>query len=177
MQNSKNWNRISKHLSEEETLKEKENFFLWLNEKEENKQLFEKLKSVWDGLRRSPSDKEGIVDKEVETKQMRFRERFTKQKMKELIIKQSLGNFVGFVVGMWVTSTFSNYVLERRGLHNLFGLAGRKKVEVNIIPEWMQTGIAILVGFITLELINHFFQTKKHIAVYEYFKRMIAKNK
>lgn len=169
MQNSITWNRISKHLSEEETPKEKENFFLWINEKEENKQLFEKLKTVWDG-------QDAAVDKKIETKQMRFRERFTKQKMKEVIIKQSLGNFVGFVVGMWVTSMFSNYVLERRGLQNLFGLAGRKKVAVNIIPEWMQTGIAILVGFITLELINHFFQTKKHIAVYEYFKRLISKN-
>lgn len=169
MQNSTTWNRISKHLSEEETPKEKESFILWLDEKEENKQLFEKLKSVWDA-------QSGVVEKANETKQMRFRERFTKQKMKEVIIKQSLGNFVGFVVGMWVTSMFSNYVLERRGLHNLFGLAGRKKVAVNIIPEWMQTGIAILVGFITLELINHFFQTKKHIAVYEYFKRMIVKS-
>ena len=169
MKNSKAWNRISKHLSEEESPKEKESFLLWLNEKEENKQLFEKLKALWDG-------QSGVVEKEIETKQMRFRERFTKQKMKEFIIKQSLGNFVGFVVGMWVTSMFSSYVLERRGLHNLFGLAGRKKVAVNIIPEWMQTGIAILIGFITLELINHFFQTKKHIAVYEYFKKMIAKN-
>ena len=77
---------------------------------------------------------------------------------------------------MWVTSMFSQYVLERRGLQNLFGLAGRKKVAVHLIPEWMQTGIAILVGFIALEFINHFFQTKKHIVVYEYFKRTLSKS-
>lgn len=169
MKNSKTWNMVSKHLLEEETPKERENFFLWLNEKEENKQLFEKMKSVWD-------DQEALVDKEIQTKQVTFLSRFTKEKMKDFIVKQSLGNFVGFVVGMGVTSMFSHYVLERRGLQNLFGLAGRKKVAVHVIPEWMQTGIAILVGFIALEFINYFFQTKKHLAVYEYFKRTIAKN-
>lgn len=168
MKDSKVWNMVSKHLSEAETPKEKESFLIWLNEREENKKLFEKMKTVWDG--------QDSILVESEAKEVTFFGRFTKEKMKDFIVKQSLGNFVGFVVGMWVTSMFSHYVLERRGLQNLFGLAGRKKVAVHIIPEWMQTGIAILVGFIALEFINHFFQTKKHIVVYEYFKRTFSKS-
>ena len=66
---------------------------------------------------------------------------------------------------------FSHYILERRGLQNLFGFAGRKKVTVHLIPEWMQGVISILVGFIALELINHFFQTKKHFVVWEFLKK------
>jgi hypothetical protein len=75
------------------------------------------------------------------------------------------------MTGMWVTAMFSHYVLEKRGINNLFGLAGRKKVAVDEIPEWLQSGIAILVGFITLELINHFFQAKKYLIVWGYIKR------
>ena len=71
---------------------------------------------------------------------------------------------------------FSHYILERRGLQNLFGLAGRKKVAVHLIPEWIQGVIAILIGFIALELINHFFQTKKHLIAWNYIKKKIAKN-
>ena len=55
---------------------------------------------------------------------------------------------------------FTHSMLEKRGIKNLCGLAGRKKISVNEIPEWLQNGIAILVGFITLELINHFFKPK-----------------
>jgi hypothetical protein len=73
---------------------------------------------------------------------------------------------------MWVTALFSHYVLEKRGIKNLFGLVRRNKVVVNEIPHWLQSGIAILVGFIALELINHFFQTKKHLLVWGYIKRV-----
>ena len=97
--------------------------------------------------------------------------------MKDFILKQALGNLVGFIVGMWVTASFSHYVLEKRGIHNLFGLTGRKKVAVNEIPEWLQSGIAILVGFIALELINHFFQTKKHLILWDYIKKNYIKIK
>ena len=97
------------------------------------------------------------------------------KKIKEFILKQALGNLIGFIVGMWVTALFSHRVLERKGFHNLFGLAGRRKVVVNEIPEWLQNGIAIIVGFIVLELINHFFQTKQHIAAWRCFKRLLGK--
>ncbi len=78
---------------------------------------------------------------------------------------------------MWVTTLFSHHVLEPRKLSNLFGLQGRKEVEVNDMPEWFQKGLAILVGFIALELINHFFQTKQHKKLYEFLRNRSANKK
>lgn len=165
MQDYKIWNMLSKHLAEEESKDEKEEFLNWFNQSEKNKELFYKMKSIWDNLE---NIKEQSFEKDVP---LTFREKFTKKKIKDFILKQAIGNFVGFVVGIWVTAIFSHYVLERRGLQNLFGLAGRKKVAVHDIPEWLQGVISILVGFIALELINHFFQTKKHLIVWDYIKK------
>ncbi len=160
MQNANIWNMLSKHLAGEESPDENKKFIKWFDDSENNKALFYKVKNAWE-------DSKEIKDES----QLTFRERFTKQKIKKFILNQAIGNFVGFIVGMWATAMFSHYVLERRGLQNLFGLTGRKKVVVNEIPEWLQSGIAILVGFITLEFINHFFQTKKHLMVIEYLKK------
>lgn len=164
MQDPKIWNMLSKHLAAEESQEEKEVFLKWFDQNEKNKELFNKVKNVWDV-------DELIVHPYKQSEPITFWGRFTKQKIKNFILKQAVGNLVGFIIGIWVTSMFSHYVLEKRGLKNLFGLTGRKKVAVNEIPEWLQSGIAILVGFIALELINHFFQTKKHLIVYEYIKK------
>lgn len=165
MQDPKIWNMISNELSEQGTAREKANFDIWINENEANKILFEKLKSVWN---------EKGISLETATESLTFRSRFTGQKIKNFILNQALGNFVGFMVGLWVTASFSHYVLEKRGIKNLFGLAKREKVAVKEIPEWLQSGIAILIGFITLELINHFFQTRKHIFVWRYLKKIFT---
>lgn len=163
MQDQEIWNKISKHLSEKESTGEKELFLKWLNEKQENKDLFEKLKVIWDD--------EKLSDELTKQKnQGSFFSRFTKKKIKDFVLKQALGHLIGFLVGMWVTSSFSHNVLERRSLKNLYGLNGRKQVAVNDIPEWVQNGIAILLGFITLELITHFFQSQKHIVLLNYLK-------
>jgi hypothetical protein len=170
MQEPKTWKMLLNHLGGEDSVEEKELFSKWLNENEQNKALYYKIKTLWDD--------ETNIDKYLkDTTTPTFMGRFTKQKIKNFIIDQALGNLIGFIVGMWVTAMFSHYVLEKRGIKNLFGLAGRKKIAVNEIPEWLQSGIAILVGFIALELINHFFQTKKHLIVWEYFKRSYTKLK
>lgn len=160
MQDPLIWNMVSKHLTKEETPEESEKFLIWLDQNPENKELFNKLKNVWEG-------KDGSSKTNVP---ITFLGRFSPQKMKDFVLKQALGNLVGFTIGMWVTTSFSHFVLERRNIKNLFGLAGRKKVAVNDIPEWMQNGIAILAGFIVLEIINHFFQTKKHVVIWVYLK-------
>jgi len=72
---------------------------------------------------------------------------------------------------MWVTTTFSHNVLERKNIKNLFGIMSRKNVVVDDIPHWMQVGISILVGFIVLELINYFFQTKQYLLLWKYIRR------
>ncbi len=165
MQEQKTWKMLLKRLGEEDSNEEKEIFSKWLDKNEKNKTFFRKVKILWD---EENSSDESIKQNISPT----FLGRFTKQKLKDFILKQAVGNLIGFVVGMWVTTMFSHYVLEKRGLKNLFGLAGRKKMTVNEIPEWLQSGIAILIGFITLELINHFFQTKKHLLLWEFIKKL-----
>lgn len=159
MQDTKTWLMISKHLSGNETSQESEAFLIWLSENEKNKELFGKAEKAW----------ECIEADQALSRPLTLRERFSKKKIKEFIVKQAIGNFIGFIVGMWVTVMFSHHVLERRSLKNLFGLAGRKKVVVNDAPEWLQGLLSIIVGFIALELINYFFQTKKHLVVWDYF--------
>ena len=171
MQDPKIWHLLSAHLAENESIEEKELFLKWFNQSEKNKEYFSKVKSLWD---HSVSRKKEPFKNRV---LLAVREKFTFHRIKNFILQKALGNLVGFVVGMWVTAMFSHYVLEKRGIKNLFGLAGRKKIAVNEIPEWLQGGIAILVGFIALELINHFFQTKKHVIIWEYFKRFYIKIK
>lgn len=165
MQDPLIWNMVTRHLTKEETPQEAEKFSTWLDQNQENRELFNKVKNVWD-------DK-AVMAETSKPEAITFLGRFSKQKMKDFVLKQALGNLVGFTIGMWVTTSFSHYVLERRNIKNLFGLAGRKKIAVNDIPEWMQSGIAILAGFIVLEIINHFFQTKKHIAVWVYIKEKL----
>jgi hypothetical protein len=75
-----------------------------------------------------------------------------------------------------VSNSFTHYVTERRSIKNLFGLAGRKKVVVNDMPEWFQYGVSLLLGFLVLEVINHFFESKKHILVWNFIKAKIHKN-
>lgn len=168
MQDSKVWEMLLLHLSGKETEKDKEHFSKWLNQKADNHKLFHQVKAVWDGQIPEVAPAQELVS-------VNFLGRFTLQKMKTIIFKQALGRFIAFTIGMWVTTLFSHRVLERRGLHNLFGLAGRKQVVVNSIPEWLQTGIAILIGFIVLEFLSHLFETKKHLILWAYLHKTYGK--
>ena len=170
MQEQKTWEMLLKHLRGEDSNEEEEIFSQWLNKNEKNKEFFYKVKLLW-------YDENCNAESFNENTSPTFLGRFTKQKIKDFMLKQAVGNLIGFVIGMWVTTLFSHYVLEKRGLRNLFGLTGRKKIVVNEIPEWLQSGIAILVGFIVLELINHFFQTKKHLIVWGYIKGLYIRIK
>ena len=163
MQDAKTWNILSNHLLGEQSSEKKEAFLKCIDCSEKNKELYFKMKRLWE-------DEQTILPSLPNVTPITFLGRFSIQKMKYFIINQALGNLVGFIIGMWVTASFSHHVLERRSIHNLFGLAGRKKLEVNDIPEWVQNGIAIIAGFIVLEIINHFFQTKKHLAIWLYLK-------
>ena len=58
-------------------------------------------------------------------------------------------------------------------MHNLFGLAGRKKVIVNDTPEWLQWALSVIIGFIALEFVNFFIETKKHHATWQFLKRLV----
>jgi len=165
MQDPEIWHLLSRHLAEDESDEEKEVFLIWFNQSEKNKEYFYKVQGIWNHS--ELIDEEFLKIKASWT----FREKFSFPRIKNFILQQALGNLVGFTVGMWVTTTFSHHVLERRNIKNLFGIVRRKNVQVDDIPHWLQVGISILIGFIVLELINYFFQTKKYLLLWNYFKK------
>lgn len=105
-----------------------------------------------------------------ETEAAAIKKIFTRKKIIDFIINEFLGKFVGFLVGMSTASWFSYEVYEKKGLRNLFGLAKRKKVIVNTTPEWIQWLVSAIVGFIVLELIRYFFETKMYLKIWNYAK-------
>jgi zinc transporter ZupT len=151
---------VSKHISGEETSDEKKEFENWLNQDINNTVLFNKIKNTWLDIKEEPTP---------------FYKKFNRKYMTNVVIQKTLGNLVGFAVGVLITNSFTHYVTERRSVKNLFGLVGRKKVLVNETPEWVQYGLSILLGFIVLELINHFFESKKHILIWNFIKNKIHK--
>jgi len=167
MHDTKIWNLLSRHLAEDESAEDQEMFLEWFNQSEKNKEYFYKVKGIWDHS--ELVDEEFLKIKASWT----LREKFSFLSIKKFIFRQALGNLVGFTVGMWVTTTFSHNVLERRNIKNLFGIVKRKDVLVNDIPHWIQVGISILVGFIVLELINYFFQTKQYLVLWKYIRRIV----
>ncbi len=152
---------ISKDISNEETLEEKKEFNNWLNESKQNAIVFEKIKNIWLGIEQKPTP---------------FFKRFTRTYLTKAVVQNTIGNLIGFAVALLVSNSFTHYVTERRSIHNLFGLAGRKKVVVNDMPEWFQYGVSVLLGFFVLEAINHFFESKKHILIWNFIKDKIHKN-
>jgi hypothetical protein len=152
---------ISKHISKEETLEEKNEFNNWLNQSKQNAIVFEKIKNTWLGIEQKPTP---------------FFKRFTRTYLTKAVVQNTIGNLIGFAVALLVSNSFTHYVTERRSIHNLFGIAGRKKVVVNDMPEWFQYGVSVLLGFFVLELINHFFESKKHILIWNFIKDKIHKN-
>ena len=100
---------------------------------------------------------------------------FNRKKIADLVINELVGKFVGFVVGMWCTKMFTKTVYEKKTFMHTIGLAKRKKYVVSTMPEWAQGLIAIIVGFIVLELISYFFEHKLYMKIYYYFKGLIFK--
>ena len=146
---------ISKHIEEKENAEERTEFENWLNEDSNNQVIYTKIKNTWLGIEEVPTP---------------FFKKFNRKFITNVVIQKTLGNLVGFAVGVLITNSFTHYVTERRNVRNLFGLAGRKKVQVNDTPEWVQDALSILLGFIVLEVINHFFESKKHIQVWNFIK-------
>lgn len=159
MHDPKIWYMISHKLEGSGTPEDEKKFLQWYSSNDQNAAYFLQVKAVWENN---------------SVQQLSFREKFSLPKIKIFIRDQALGNLVGFVVGMWVVATFSHEVLERRSIKNLFGLVKRKNVVVNEIPEWLQSTLSVLIGFIVLEMINYFFRSRKHILLWNYIKRTIS---
>lgn len=151
---------IIKSLSGFHNAEEREAFLKWRGESESNDTYYHKVKELWN---------------QPKEKATSFLGKFTPKKIKWFVVNQALGNLIGFIIGLSVTHFFSHYVIEKRGVNNLFGLAGRKKVIVNDTPEWLQWTLSVIIGFIALEFVNHFIETKKHHIMWQFLKGITKK--
>jgi hypothetical protein len=158
------WLMITRHLAKDETEQEKEVFLVWLHQNNNNQLYFNKVKKLWDA---EAEDETGTT----EPRKLTLMEQLTLPNIVDFITKQALGNIIGIAVGLWVSKTFTHSVLERRNIHNLFGLGHRKTTIVNEIPQWQQTTISILVGYIALEMVHYFLQSKQFIALWKMMKK------
>lgn len=158
------WLMITRHLAKDGTEQEKEVFLVWLHQNNNNQLYFNKVQKLWDA---EAEDETGTT----EPRKLTLMEQLTLPNIVDFITKQALGNIIGIAVGLWVSKTFTHSVLERRNIHNLFGLGHRKTTIVNEIPQWQQTTISILVGYIALEMVHYFLQSKQFIALWKMMKK------
>ncbi|AMS26451.1 hypothetical protein AEM51_04860 [Bacteroidetes bacterium UKL13-3] len=92
----------------------------------------------------------------------------------DFITKKVLGNFIGISVGVWVASKFNHTVIERKSLKNIFGLAHQKTTIVQEIPNWMQTIIAIMLGYVALEVVHYFFKSKQVVVTIKKLQQTVV---
>jgi hypothetical protein len=90
---------------------------------------------------------------------------FTRQKFQGLFLNTALGNFAGYVAGSLVTLLSTYHSVERRAIRNLFGILPRKKIVVHLLPEWLEWLLALIVGFIVMELVRYSFNHKIYAAL------------
>lgn len=93
-----------------------------------------------------------------------FHHALTRPKLKGLFVKSTVGNFVGYVAGSFVTVLSSYHSVERRAIRNLFGILPRQKLTVHLLPEWLEWTLAVLVGFLVMEYVRYLFNSKKYVA-------------
>ncbi len=156
MQDKEVYMSVLKKLSGEQTSEEKADFLKWRNESDSNNDFYNQVKALWN---------------QPDNNNTSFFGKFTKKKIKGFIMNQAIGNFIGFVIGLSVVRYFTHIEVERRNIKNLFGLAGRKKEVVNDVPEWLQWALPVIIGYITLEFVNHLIETKKHKVIYKFFTK------
>lgn len=161
------WLMITRHLAKDETEQEKDVFLTWLQQNANNQRYFNRVKKVWDA---EAEDETGTT---IPPK-LTFLEQLTLPNIIDFISKQALGNIIGIAVGLWVSKTFTHSVLERRSINNLFGLGYRKSTIVNEIPYWLQTTISIMVGYIALEIVHYFLQSKQFIAIWKILQKKVV---
>ncbi len=89
---------------------------------------------------------------------------FTRQKFQGLFVNTALGNFAGYVAGSLVTLVSTYHSAERRAIRNLFGILPRKKIVVHLLPEWLEWLLALIVGFLVMELVRYWINQKKYAA-------------
>ena len=92
-----------------------------------------------------------------------IRNTFTRKKLQQLCVNTALSNFVGYVAGSLVMVLTTYHSVERRALKNLFGILPRETVVVHRLPEWLEWTLAVLLGFLVMELVRHIILSNKYL--------------
>jgi iron-sulfur cluster repair protein YtfE (RIC family) len=92
-----------------------------------------------------------------------IRNTFSRQKLQQLCVNTALSNFVGYVAGSLVMVLTTYHSVERRAFKNLFGILPRKEVVVHRLPEWLEWTLAVLLGFLVMELVRHIIRSNKFL--------------
>lgn len=92
-----------------------------------------------------------------------IRNTFSRQKLQQLCVNTALSNFVGYVAGSLVMVLTTYHSVERRAFKNLFGILPRKEVVVHRLPEWLEWTLAVLLGFLVMELVRHIIRSNKYL--------------
>ncbi len=103
-----------------------------------------------------------------------IRNTFSRQKLQQLCVNTALSNFVGYAAGSLVMVLTTYHSVERRALKNLFGILPRKEVVVHRLPEWLEWTLAVLLGYLVMELVRHIIQNNKYIRLIDGSGREMA---
>ena len=91
-----------------------------------------------------------------------LRATFNREKFHGLFVNTALGNFAGYVAGSLVTLVSTHHAVERRAIGNLFGVLPRKKIVVHVVPHWLEWLLALIVGFLVMEVVRYWFNHRKY---------------
>src|SRR5262245_19188049 len=92
-----------------------------------------------------------------------LRNTFSLGKLRQLCVNTTLSNFVGYVAGSLVMMMTTYESVEHRAFKNLFGILPRKTVVVHRLPEWLEWTLAVLLGYLVMELVRHIFRTNRYL--------------
>jgi hypothetical protein len=92
-----------------------------------------------------------------------IRNTFSRRKLQQLCVNTALSNFVGYAAGSLVMVLTTYHSVERRALKNLFGILPRKEVVVHRLPEWLEWTLALLLGYLVMELVRHIIQGNRYL--------------
>ena len=92
-----------------------------------------------------------------------LRETFSLRKLRQLCVNTTLSNFVGYVAGSLILVFTTYESVERRALANLYGILPRKTVVVHRLPEWLEWTLAVLVGYLVMEVVRYLIRNNKYL--------------
>lgn len=91
-----------------------------------------------------------------------LRATFNREKIHGLLVSTTLGNFAGYVAGSLVTFVSTRHAVERRAIGNLFGVLPRRRIVVHVMPHWLEWLLALIVGFLVMEVVRYWFGHRKY---------------